>query len=130
MGIDYVDISTIGHFLGGFTSSLLLKRTGMNKYINFILTNTIHGIIEFIEKPTRPDGTVLESTKNHIGDIIAFLIGWFCGISFNSEKYINKYWLVFLWVILSYCIFNEVTRELFPNEYFFLQKGAYLKTRW
>ncbi|NBO72754.1 hypothetical protein EBV26_20115 [bacterium] len=72
MGITYVDKDTFGHFCGGVLSCLLLQYSNVPVAHNFILANGVHYMIERTEKSVAPNGRVLETIENHIGDIIAF----------------------------------------------------------
>ena len=76
LGIKYVDKDTFGHFCGGVLSCLLLQYSNVPVAYNFILANGVHYMIERTEKSVAPNGRVLETIENHIGDIIAFFVGW------------------------------------------------------
>ena len=73
MGISYVDIHTLGHLFGGILSCSLIKYSNIPVLLNFVIANGFHYMIEKTEKSVAPNGRVLETYENHVGDIVAFL---------------------------------------------------------
>ncbi len=125
MGISYVDISTLGHLLGGVLSCSLLTYSKIPVLFNFGIANGIHYMIEKTEKSVAPNGRVLETIENHIGDIIAFLLGWMIAYVLRIDHYITSGNALFLWIVLVGFIVKEVIREIYPYES--IVTGAYTK---
>jgi len=123
MGIEYVDKDTIGHFCGGVLSYTMLQYSHIQVTLNFIIANGIHYMIEKTERSVAPNGQVLETIENHIGDIIAFLLGWVVGFALRMERYVNNKIAPVLWIILIYNYSAEILREIYPYER--LLDGAY-----
>ena len=123
MGISYVDIWTLSHLLGGVLSCSLLTYSKIPVLVNFGIANGIHYIIEKTEKSVAPNGRVLETIENHIGDIIAFLLGWMIAYVLRIDRYITSGNALFLWIVLVGFIVKEVIREIYPYES--IVTGAY-----
>jgi hypothetical protein len=90
---------------------------------NFGIANGIHYIIEKTEKSVAPNGRVLETIENHIGDILAFLLGWMIAYVLRIDRYITSGNALFLWIVLVGFIVKEVIREIYPYES--IVTGAY-----
>jgi len=127
MGITYVDKDTIGHFCGGVLSCILLQYSNVPLAYNFILTNGIHFMIERTENSVAPNGRVLETYENHIGDIIAFFVGWVVAYVLRLDRYVNNKIAPVLWIVLIFFIALEFLREIYPYEH--LINGAYTKDK-
>ena len=127
MGIEYVDKDTIGHFCGGVLSSVLLQYSHVPVAYNFILANGVHYMIERTEKSVAPNGRVLETIENHIGDIIAFFVGWVIGYALRLDRYVNNKIAPVLWIVLIYNYSAEILREIYPYDR--LMDGAYTKDK-
>jgi hypothetical protein len=84
--------------------------------VNFGIANGIHYIIEKTEKSVAPNGRVLETIENHIGDILAFLLGWMIAYVLRIDRYITSGNALFLWIVLVGFIVKEVIREIYPYE--------------
>ncbi len=123
MGIEYVDYDTIGHLCWGVLSCSLLTYSKIPVLVNFGIANGIHYIIEKTEKSVAPNGRVLETMENHIGDIIAFLLGWMIAYVLRIDRYITSGNALFLWIVLVGFIVKEVIREIYPYES--IVTGAY-----
>lgn len=123
MGIEYVDKDMIGHFCGGVLSSVLLQYSHVPVAYNFILANGIHYLIERNEKSVAPNGRVLETYENHIGDIIAFFVGWMIAYVLRLDRYVTSKIAPILWVVLLFFTALEFLREIYPYER--LVDGAY-----
>ena len=123
MGKLMFDLWSYGHFLQGYLSRIIIFPN--NIWFGFILSNIIHGIIEFSEKEKTPNGKVLETKKNKIGDTICFNIGWLLAY-ITSFKKINKYVYVLLCLILLIGYLEQFLREIFPNTDLYFTIGAYL----
>jgi hypothetical protein len=91
--------------------------------VNFGIANGIHYIIEKTEKSVAPNGRVLETMENHIGDILAFLLGWMIAYVLRIDRYITSGNALFLWIVLVGFIVKEVIREIYPYES--IVTGAY-----
>ena len=94
---------------------------------NFIIANGIHYMIERTEKSVAPNGRVLETMENHIGDITAFLLGWVIGHALRMERYVTSKIAPILWIVLLYNYSAEILREIYPYER--LLDGAYMKDK-
>ena len=81
---------------------------------NFVISNGIHLIIEFIEKSSM-NGKVLESFENHVVDVILFFIGWFISMNIKSENLIPNALVPFLWSVLVFTTLKEILQELYPT---------------
>lgn len=127
MGIEYVDKDMIGHFCGGVLSSVLLQYSHVPVAYNFILANGIHYLIERNEKSVAPNGRVLETYENHIGDIIAFFVGWMIAYVLRLDRYVTSKIAPILWVVLLFFTALEFLREIYPYER--LVDGAYTKDK-
>ena len=123
MGIEYVDYDTIGHLCWGVLSCSLLTYSKIPVLANFGIANGIHYIIEKTEKSVAPNGRVLETIENHIGDILAFLLGWMIAYVLRIDRYITSGNALFLWIVLLGFIVKEVIREIYPYES--IVTGAY-----
>jgi hypothetical protein len=123
MGIKYVDAHTIGHFLGGMLSYTMIQYSNVPLGYNFIIANGIHYMIERTERSVAPNGRVLETTENHIGDITAFLLGWVIAYALRMERYVTSKIAPVLWIVLIYNYSAEILREIYPYER--LLDGAY-----
>jgi hypothetical protein len=123
MGIKYVDKYTLGHLFGGILSCSLLQYSNIPVAINFTIANGIHYMIEQTEKSVAPNGRVLESYENHIGDITAFLLGWMIAYALRMDRYITSKNALVLWVVLLFFTALEFLREMYPYEK--LINGAY-----
>jgi len=82
-------------------------------------------MIEKTEKSVAPNGRVLETIENHIGDILAFLLGWMIAYVLRIDRYITSGNALFLWIVLVGFIVKEVIREIYP--YASIVTGAYTK---
>ena len=127
MGIKYVDYDTIGHFCGGVLSYTMIQYSNVPLGYNFIIANGIHYMIERTEKSVAPNGRVLETMENHIGDITAFLLGWVIGHALRMERYVTSKIAPILWIVLLYNYSAEILREVYPYER--LLDGAYTKDK-
>jgi hypothetical protein len=127
MGIKYLDKDTIGHFLGGMLSYTMIQYSNIPTTINFIIANGIHYMIEKTERSVAPNGRVLETKENHIGDITAFLLGWVIAYALRMERYVTSKIAPVLWIVLIYNYSAEILREIYPYER--LLDGAYTKDK-
>jgi hypothetical protein len=85
-------------------------------------------MMEKTEKSVAPNGRVLETMENHIGDILAFFIGWMIAYVLRLDRYITSKSVHFLWFILVGYILKETLREIYPYESI-MWKGAYTVDR-
>ena len=106
------DIFTLGHLLGGVFSSIVIFPN--NPIISFILSNLIHLLSElnevYIDPITKKE---LGNFKNHIGDIIAFFIGWILGYCLIQKYKIPKKYVIILSIILFIGFLYEFVREIY-----------------
>ena len=112
MGIEYIDTFTVQHLVGGLLSQTLLNSVGVSTRANFIISNGVHTFIECIEHNVSPTGKKLESTRNHVTDIIVFLLGWI--ISFYFQIDIPEPFRTVACIILMLATVKEIGREIFP----------------
>ena len=101
MGLKTIDIHTFFHFLFGILSS----KAG----INIFLSNFVHFLIEMNERTYNLNGKKVESTKNHVGDILAFFLG--SSLSKDSVIKSMKKRNFVLFVVLAVAL-KEILREL------------------
>ena len=73
-------------------------------------------MIERTEKSVAPNGRVLETIENHIGDIIAFFVGWVVAYVLRLDRYVNNKIAPVLWIVLIYNYSAEILREIYPYE--------------
>jgi hypothetical protein len=127
MGIKYVDADTIGHLCGGLLSYTMIQYSNVPLGYNFIIANGIHYMIEKTERSVAPNGRVLETKENHIGDITAFLLGWLIAYALRMDRYVTSKIAPVLWIVLIYNYSAEILREIYPYER--LLDGAYTKDK-
>ena len=123
MGLSYFDRLTIGHLCGGVLSCSLIQYINIPLGYNFIIANGIHYMIERIEKSVAPNGRVLETKENHIGDITAFFVGWMLAYYFRFDRYVTSKNAPVLWFVLLFFTASEFLREIYPYEP--LIRGSY-----
>ena len=81
--------------------------------------------VELVEYNKNPHtGDVLESTENHISDIVFFVCGWILAQLLyknyikNSKIYNNKLVYFILLILFTIFTFTEYYKEIFPyNKY-------------
>ena len=127
MGKPFFDISSFYHFGMGTISYVLLTKINIPLVYNFLLSNGFHLFIELIENNKKPNGEILETSINHIGDILLFLIGWILGYLIQIQKYTPDVVIPFLWVLLILTAFAEICREIYPNRQILFVKGSFIK---
>jgi|LauGreDrversion4_2_1035121.scaffolds.fasta_scaffold04764_3 hypothetical protein len=127
MGIAFIDNHTFGHLFGGILSFTMLQYSNVPLSYNFMIANGIHYMIERREKSVAPNGRVLETYQNHIGDIIAFFSGWMIAYALRLDRYVNHKIAPLLWVVLIYNYSTEILREMYPYER--RLDGAYTKDK-
>ena len=78
MGVRAIDKYTAWHYVWGCTAYAAVSplTDSIGQFGAFIAANAIHLLSEWNENDRDPDGTVLESTRNHIADQVAFATGW------------------------------------------------------
>jgi len=122
MGIQVVDYHSLSHFIGGFISFICLKSLGVSDLQNFAAANGIHFLIECLENNKKPNGKILETFENHVGDVFCFAVGWFLSLyaSVDAGGYVP-----YLWCILIYTTVTEIYRELYPYSSSIFHVGAF-----
>jgi hypothetical protein len=123
MGISYFDKDTLGHFCGGLLSYTMIQYSNVPLGYNFIIANGIHYMIEKTERSVAPNGRVLETKENHIGDITAFLLGWVIAYALRMDRYVTSKIAPVLWIVLLFFTALELLREIYPYKPLFV--GAY-----
>ena len=116
MGVLFVDAYTLGHGIGGILSCSLMQYSNIPVLVNFTIANGLHYMMERMEKSVAPNGRVLETMENHIGDILAFFIGWMIAYILRVDRYITSKSVYFLWFVLVGYILKETLREIYPYE--------------
>jgi|Laugresu1bdmlbsd_1035121.scaffolds.fasta_scaffold07033_1 hypothetical protein len=124
MGLSYFDKWTIGHLGGGVLSYSLLQNSKLPILVNFVFSNGIHYLIECNEKNVAPNGSVIQTYENHIGDIIVFLVGWILAFLFRTDRYVTTGNAPWLWVVFLICVALEIFRENYPYNRWI--RGAYV----
>ena len=114
MGLTPYDLWSVGHFSMGIVSYYLLKKMNIETVENFVMSNGIHLMIEFIER-SYVDGKVLETFENHVADVVLFLLGWTISMSIKSENLIPNMLVPFLWSVLIFTTLKEILQELYPT---------------
>jgi hypothetical protein len=115
MGKNFFDAWTIAHFICGFLSTSTLLPS--YPIFSAIITNILHLIGELAEHYESPDGVVLETDINHLGDILFFFFGSILGVMYGTKLFINpkyKYIRYIILFILIIIYITELGRELFP----------------
>ena len=123
MGKNFIDFWTLLHFIFGFisTSTILPSKPK----ISIFVANLLHLIMELLENnKNNKTGEILESTSNHISDILAFfigsLIGYFYGCKYFSNNNLSIKITRYILLVLSFgVILQEILREIFPNDWIF-----------
>lgn len=124
MGLSYFDRHMISHLCAGILSCSLIQYSNIPYLYNFGIANGIHYMIEKIEKGVAPNGRVLETKENHIGDITAFFVGWMLAYYFRFDRYVTSKNAPVLWFVLLFFTGKEFLREIYPYEP--LVWGAYI----
>jgi hypothetical protein len=114
MGISSFDTDSIGHVLGGMLAYTLLQYSNIPILYNFGIANGLHYMIERMEKSVAPNGRVLETYENHIGDIISFFVGWMVAYYCRIDRYVTTRNSFILWIVLIGYMSKEMLREIYP----------------
>jgi len=123
MGINIIDLYSVGHLMGGVLSRLVIFPN--NKFISFIVGLIIHILIEFLEHEYNPiSGKIIETKKNKVFDIIFYLIGWTIGEIYYENFKLNGISYYYYLVLLVFGYIMEFSREIFPYNKFF--HGAFV----
>ena len=116
MGVLLFDAYTLGHLLGGVLSCSLMQYSNIPVVVNFTIANGLHYMMERMEKSVAPNGRVLETMENHIGDILSFFIGWMIAYILRVDRYITSNSVYFLWFVFIFYTMLEILREIYPYE--------------
>ena len=108
----------------GVLSYSLLQNSKLPILVNFVFSNGIHYLIECNEKNVAPNGSVIQTYENHIGDIIVFLVGWILAFLFRTDRYVTTGNAPWLWVVFLICVALEIFRENYPYNRWI--RGAYV----
>ena len=127
MGVELIDMFTVGHFIMGFISYIILDSIKITTSSNMLLSNGLHLFIELIEHNKTPGGLIIETNKNHIGDIVGFLLGWL--LSFILKIKVSIWMYPILWVFIIYVTFMDLYREVFPDNILGAFSEAYRKNK-
>jgi len=128
MGKLFFDIWTVGHFFFGvLTTSALIPSKPL---LSLIITNLIHSFMEYNENNINEiNGDILQTTENHLGDIIFFFLGSLIGFFYGYRMFKNNYILRIIVLYLSaLTLFQEVFREIYPLDWYF--DSAYKPFGW
>jgi hypothetical protein len=118
MGKEYFDFSTIMHFMFGFlsTSTLLPSKPIISAFI----ANIFHLISELNEHNNSPNGEILETEVNHLGDLLFFFAGSILGVIYGTNIFIQKKYSGYrqtILIIVILAFINEIGREVFPYDW-------------
>lgn len=127
MGVSSFDTDSIGHVLGGILAYSLLQYSNVPILYNFGITNGVHYMIERMEKSVAPNGRVLETYENHVGDIISFFVGWMIAYYFRIDRYVTTRNSFILWIVLFGYMSKEMLREIYP--YNIKLNGSYTRDK-
>lgn len=116
MGVLLFDAYTFGHGIGGVLSCSLMQYSNVPVLVNFGIANGLHYMIERTEKSVAPNGRVLETMENHIGDILSFFIGWMIAYILRVDRYITSKSVYVLWFVLIFFTMLETLRDIYPYE--------------
>ena len=123
MGFHIIDSHTFSHFFFGFICKLVIF-SNIPLY-SFIISNGIHLIVEINEHNYDNNNKQLESFTNHLGDVIAFFIGWYLCYYFNYNLSSKKKLDVFLkYFLLSKFLLDYILKHLV--KYIHIIKVIYL----
>jgi hypothetical protein len=128
MGLAYVDFWTFMHFFWGIVITSVLFPSSPE--LSIVISNVLHLILELTEHDYGINGEHLESTENHIGDLIGFLLGSLIAYFFGCKYFTQKGTETLRWTLMIAAIIafiQEVGRELFPETWFL--SPAYYKRR-
>ena len=120
MGKPFYDKYIWHHFISGIIAGIVIFPG--HKKLSFFISNGAHLLMELSENGSHPNGEVLESNLNHLGDIIGFFFGWLLGAQISPKsRWIH--WLGYLFIIIA--LSKELGREYFPYSRNWLFRGAY-----
>jgi hypothetical protein len=113
MGKDYFDFASPGHLIGGIVATVSIFP--QNPVVSLVAGNLLHFCLEGMEINVNPyNDKILESSKNHLGDNVMFLIGSLIGLIFTryTVKYPTARWVLLILFII--CMTKEFQREYSP----------------
>lgn len=119
MGRWFYDRFTLGHALSGLLAGLLIFPEEPVRSAAVVFG--LHVASEGLEHPVNPEtGTVLGTWHDHVGDMVAYGIGW--GLARSRDDWRQRLaadatWRKVLWAILLTMSFVEVGRELWPRRF-------------
>jgi hypothetical protein len=114
MGVKTFDGWTILHFLYGVIATMAIAPR--HPCIGIFIGNLGHAYGEALEDNYRK-GVLVESDRNHAGDIVAFLFGSFIGVYFTpiTIKYPAIRWILLAILILT--AIQEFGREMWAEDW-------------
>lgn len=119
MGVDTFDGWALAHFAGGVLYRIVVFPN--NPILSFTLSTFIHLLGELAEQHPHPLTGAAETTKNHYGDMFAFMLGWVVGCWVN--QYIPPYrdplwksWRFWLLLITMIITTKEFLREIIMTD--------------
>lgn len=116
MGVKAFDIFTIGHFICGIIITATLVPT--NPRLSLILSNLLHLLFELTEQNVNPNnGKILESSINHMTDVIAFFKGSVIGFYLTDYMLDYPHLRYVLLFIGSLIAIQEFGREILPGKW-------------
>lgn len=117
MGTSIIDIYTIGHFLGGLLTRLVIFPN--NKWISFIIGNIVHTFVECLEHKYNPyTNKQLETVYNNISDIFFYITGWIVADIYYDKLKVSGIYYIYCLTILLFTLLIEFLREVFPDNKF------------
>ncbi len=115
MGVEFVDIWSVGHFIAGVVYRLVIFPD--NWLLSFATSAFLHLLTALMENSVHPVTGGKEEPINHIGDMVFFLAGWVAGCFINPyiEPYQQPLWKslrIWLLVIAMFLTIKEILREV------------------
>ena len=80
----------------------------------------------FWVKVSDPNGKILETNKNHYGDILFFGLGWIISYKLQIQDRIPNNIYIILNLTLIIFTIKEFTREFYPYSNNIFIKGAFI----
>lgn len=114
MGVKVVDWWTLLHFLFGVITTMSVSPR--NPWFGILIGNIAHSYGEALEGNYRK-GVLVESDRNHAGDMAAYLLGTFVGIYFTPFTIKHP---IIRWILLVFLIVvtvQEFGREMWPDSW-------------
>ena len=114
MGVKLVDWWTLIHFLFGVMATMAI--CPQHPGTSILLGNIAHAYLESVEKHYRK-GVQVESTRNQVGDLMAFLLGSLVGVYLTpfTIKHPTVRWIMLIFIVIA--VIQEWGRETWPGKW-------------